>query len=79
MALVNDAVYIAQYYSKKKDAMVWEPTGAQFKQPYVFKRLFSQEPIAEDDYGITKQVRGTIYMDDKFIGKIARVYASKDW
>ena len=79
MALVNKAVYIANYgwAEKAKKIGTWEATGSQFAEPYVFKRLFSHEEVVEDDYAITKQVRSAIYMDDKFIGKIARVYASE--
>lgn len=78
MALVNKAVYIANYgwAAKTKKIGTWDATGSQFAEPYVFKRLFSHEEVEEDDYAITKQVRSAIYMDDSFIGKIARVYAS---
>lgn len=78
MALVNKAVYIANYGWAEKAYKVgtWDATGSQFAEPYVFKRLFSREEVVEDDYAITNQVRSAIYMEDKFIGKIARVYAS---
>jgi DNA polymerase elongation subunit (family B) len=57
--LVNDAVYIA----KKEDGK-WEAVGAQFQHPYVFKTLFSQEPVTPDDYFEAKQVqKGTMYLD----------------
>ena len=56
--LVNDAVYVA-----KKDNK-WDAVGAQFQHPYVFKKLFSQEPINWDDLCETKQVsKGSIYID----------------
>lgn len=79
--LVNDAVYIAR---KGED---WEAIGAQFKHPYVFKKLFSKEEITFNDLCETKNVtQGAIYLDlnyeDKenptkiedmqFIGKIGR-------
>lgn len=58
--LVNNAVYIA----KTKDGK-WSATGAQFKEPYVFKSLFSHEPLEFEDYCETKNVAGdaAIYLD----------------
>lgn len=75
MCLVNDAVYIA----KVKDGG-WEATGKQFAEPYVFKTLFSKEPLIFEDYAQVKQVQTALYLDFnenlgedehdyKFIGK----------
>lgn len=58
MCLVNDAVYIAKY----KDGG-WTATGAQFQQPYLFKTLFSHEPIEFEDMCETKSVSSTLYLD----------------
>ena len=58
MCLVNNAVYIA----KHKDGS-WTATGAQFAVPYVFKTLFSKEPIIFDDLCETKSVTSSIYLD----------------
>lgn len=58
MCLVNDAVYIAKY----KDGG-WTATGTQFQVPYVFKKLFSQEPITFDDLCETKSVKSALYLD----------------
>ena len=58
MCLVNDAVYIAKY----KDGG-WTATGTQFQIPYVFKTLFSKEPIKFDDMCETKSVKSAIYLD----------------
>ena len=58
MCLVNDAVYIA----KHKDGE-WEATGKQFAEPYVFKTLFSKEPLIFDDYAQVKQVQTALYLD----------------
>ena len=58
MCLVNDAVYIAKYKNGK-----WTATGAQFAQPYVFKTLFSHEPITFEDLCETKSVTSSIYLD----------------
>jgi len=56
--LVNDAVYIA-----KKENGDWTATGAQFAQPYVFKSLFSKEPITFKDMCETKTVTSALYLD----------------
>jgi len=70
ICLVNDAVYIALYdeYGVRnkggKHAREWSATGAQFQQPYVFKTLFSGEPVIFDDLCETKNVTGgAIYLD----------------
>lgn len=41
----------------------WTATGAQFQQPFVFKTLFSGEPLTFDDYCETKSVTSSIYLD----------------
>lgn len=42
----------------------WTATGAQFAQPYVFKTLFSADPLEFDDYCEAKSVSGgAIYLD----------------
>lgn len=59
MCLVNDAVYIAMY----KDGS-WTATGKQFAVPYVFKTLFSNEPIDFQDMCETFSVsKGDLYLD----------------
>lgn len=78
MCLVNDAVYIAKYQDGG-----WTATGAQFAVPYVFKTLFSREPIEFDDLCETKEVKSAIYLDMNedlpedehnyiFVGRIGR-------
>lgn len=62
MCLVNDAVYIAKTKPGKKPAY-WTAVGAQFQHPYVFKTLFSKEPITFDDLCETKQVTTALYLD----------------
>lgn len=58
LCLVNDAVYVARKGNE------WTAVGAQFQHPYVFKTLFSGEPVVFDDYCETKQVmQGAIYLD----------------
>ena len=62
MCLVNDAVYICKYKDGKK-AGKWDATGTQFQIPYVFKTLFSKEPIEFDDMCETKSVTSSLYLD----------------
>lgn len=69
MCLVNDAVYIAKYdefgkrNKKGKCAGEWTATGTQFAQPYVYKTLFSREPIVFEDMCETKSVSTALYLD----------------
>lgn len=68
MCLVNDAVYIAKYSNPHKDKKTgndiwWTATGTQFQVPYVFKTLFSKEPIEFRDLCETKTVSTALYLD----------------
>lgn len=69
MCLVNDAVYIAKYKEPHRDKATgkdiwWNATGAQFQQPYVYKKLFSKEDISFADLCETKSVSGgALYLD----------------
>lgn len=78
MCLVNDAVYIAKYQDGD-----WTATGTQFQIPYVFKTLFSKQPIEFEDMCETKSVTSALYLDMNeslpenehdyvFIGKVGR-------
>lgn len=74
MCLVNNAVYVAKY----KDGD-WTATGTQFQVPYVFKKLFSKEPITFDDMCETKSVTSALYLKDgdpgdepEFVGRVGR-------
>ncbi len=59
MCLVNDAVYIAKYQDGE-----WTATGTQFQVPYVFKTLFTHEPIIFSDLCEDKSVsKGDIVID----------------
>ena len=62
LALVNNAVYIARTKPGRKPSY-WTATGAQFKHPYVFKTLFSHEPLDFKDLCETKEVKGKMYID----------------
>lgn len=77
MCLVNDAVYIAKYDTAegcmnkygyvpgdiRDHPGVWTATGKQFAVPYVFKTLFSREPIVFQDMCETFSVSGALYLD----------------
>ena len=77
MCLVNDAVYIARYkdpelcnqmygYVPEKNAKhpnEWTATGKQFQVPYVFKTLFSKEPLVFEDMCEVFSVKNALYLD----------------
>ena len=77
MCLVNDAVYIAKYSDSElcgkeygyvpgdcaKHGGEWTATGTQFQVPYVFKTLFTKEPIKFEDMCETKSVKSALYLD----------------
>lgn len=58
MCLVNDAVYIALTGRNE-----WSPTGAQFAEPYVYKKLFTKESIEFEDLCVTKSVTSSLYLN----------------
>lgn len=74
---INDADYIARIADPEwcketygqvpgenaKHPNEWTVTGAQFAVPYVFKTLFSKDPIEFDDFCETKSVKTAIYLD----------------
>jgi hypothetical protein len=67
--LINDADYVG----KGGVPSTWTAVGVQFSRPYVFKTLFSHEPLVFEDFCETKEVRkGYIYLDSgngpQFIG-----------
>ena len=84
ICLVNDAVYIAKLASDDpEEPGEWTATGTQFAVPYVFKRLFSKEPIEFEDMCETKSVSSALYLDRNedlpedehnyiFVGKVGR-------
>lgn len=77
MCLVNESTFIALYEDpdvcmqkygyvpskNKKHPNEWTATGAQFQVPYVFKTLFSREPILPEDMTETKSVSTALYLD----------------
>lgn len=80
ICLVNDADYIARYSNDENvngsHAGTWTATGKKFQVPYVFKTLFSKEPIEFKDKCETFQVKSALYLDmnedialDEAVGK----------
>ena len=94
MCLVNNAVYVAKYrtadWCKRMYNYIpednedcggeWTATGAQFQVPYVFKTLFTKEPIEFEDLCEIKSVTSQIYIDMgeneekqyEFIGRVGK-------
>lgn len=66
-ALVNKAVYVSRYGwapPGEEDLIgTWSATGAQFAEPFVFKTLFSKEPITFRDLCVEKHVKTALYLD----------------
>ena len=71
ICLVNDAVYVAKLAKDDpEEPGKWTATGTQFQVPYVFKTMFSKEPITFDDLCETKSVTSSLYLDfDEFLTK----------
>jgi energy-coupling factor transporter ATP-binding protein EcfA2 len=77
MCLVNKAVYIAKYMTStraealygyipdkcREEGDKWTATGAEFDHPYIFKTLFSKEPIVFKDMCEVKSVTSAMYLD----------------
>lgn len=85
ICLVNESTYIA----KDKADGHWTATGTQFQIPYVFKTLFSHEPIKFEDMCETKSVTTSLYLDFneglkedehnyQFIGKVGQFTPVKE-
>ena len=97
MCLVNKSAYICKYATTEKcDELYgyvpadnvkhpgqWSATAKQFAVPYVFKKLFTKEPIEFKDLCETKEVKTALYLDMneglpdgehsyRFIGKVGQ-------
>ena len=90
MCLINGSTYIAKYdeHGDLTDggahANEWTATATEFQKPFVFKTLFSHEPIIFDDLCETLSVKqGVLYLDFneglpegeynyKFVGRVGR-------
>lgn len=100
MCLVNGSTYIAKYLDEtkcmnlygyvpeknEKNPGKWSATAAQFQEPYVFKTLFSREPLDFDDYCQIKETKGSLYLDFgkgedhnyQFVGRIGSFIPVKE-
>lgn len=97
ICIVDDAQYIAYEVEKDgekldgsriengkvKNAPFWTATGAKFAAPYLFKTLFTHEPIEYKDYAETKSVDdAAIYIctdkEEKFVGRVGSFVAVKE-
>lgn len=72
MCLVNDAVYIAKYADGAHKFQLstgevietpWTATGKEFQVPYIFKTLFSGDPVKFEDYCLTQSCTTALYLD----------------
>ena len=78
MCLVNGSTYIAKYATEEQCMNLygyvpgdnadhpgkWTATAAQFQHPYVFKTMFSKEPLVFEDLCETFEVKkGALYLD----------------
>lgn len=100
---INDADYVARYKDPSwcentygyvpgdnaKHGGEWTATGKRFQVPYVFKNLFSKEPIEFDDLCETKEVKSALYLDMNeslpegehnyvFVGRVGRFCPIKE-
>ena len=72
MVLINGAVLIGFMNGK------WEAVGARFAQPYVYKSLFTKEPLEFGDYIETRAVKvGKMFLEQddgqmNFVGRIGQ-------
>ena len=62
LCIVNKSTYIA-HSAYGDEVNEWTATGLQFQVPYVFKTLFSHEPIEFKDLTETKSATTAIYLD----------------
>ena len=90
MCLINGSTYVAKYDENGDlteggaHANEWTATATEFQKPFVFKTLFSKEPIEFNDMCETLSVKqGVLYLDFnedlaegehnyKFVGRVGR-------
>lgn len=77
MCLVNGSTYVAKFATPEKCQEIfgcvpgdnkkypgqWAATAKQFQVPYVFKTLFSKEPITFEDMCETFETKTALYLD----------------
>ena len=80
VCLINKADYVYHNEKHELDDKVikeWGVTGAILADPIVFKTLFTKEPLVDEDFALTKEVKNaSIFLGEHFIGRIAEIYAS---
>lgn len=64
-ALVNESVYVGKIGWADKERLIgtWDAVGAQYQHPYIFKKLFTHDPITKEDMVETKATVTTLYLD----------------
>jgi DNA polymerase elongation subunit (family B)/energy-coupling factor transporter ATP-binding protein EcfA2 len=76
LVLINDAVLVGRInIDEDLRSSIWDVVGARFAKPYVYKSLFSKEPLEFEDFIETRSVvKGEMYIDFdgdmEFIGRI---------
>jgi hypothetical protein len=86
MCIIDDAQYIAyevEADGEKLEKPFWTVTGEKFAPKYLFKNLFTHEPVTYEDYPETKSVSdAAIYIKrgshEKFIGRVGSFVAVKE-
>ena len=64
ICLVNNAVFVGkQSVTSPQAPGKWTATGKQFQEPYVFKKIFSKEPIEFEDCCLTMTTKSAFYLD----------------
>lgn len=64
LCLINNAVFVGkQSVDSPQKPGKWTATGAQFQQPYVFKSIFSKEPIVFEDMCITMTTKSAFILN----------------
>lgn len=64
--LINDAVYICKVKEGNENGAgpgEWSATGVTFQHPFIFKTLFSKQPVTFKDMCETKSVTTDLYLD----------------
>lgn len=85
MCLIDKAQYIAKYSMDdfNEHPGEWTATGKAFQVPFIFKTLFSEEPIEFEDLCLTFEVKTALYIDIpgvglSFVGKVGELCPMKD-
>ena len=64
ICLVNNAVFVGkQTVTSPQAPGKWTATGAQFAQPYVFKKIFTHEDLTFKDYCIPMTCKSAFYLN----------------